>query len=158
MNNAIESIEEYETIVNRFHAEMEQVPERFTGVRPAADKWSLKDIVGHLIDSACNNHQRFIRLQHGKILELPGYDQEKWVASSVYTEYDWHNLLTLWYSYNELIVHLIRHVDKSSLSNSWNHEGELLPLEHLIPDYFKHMQWHEKQFAERLAEVRAQKS
>ena len=156
--NKTVSIEEYEFMIAAFHNEMEQVPERFSGIRLSADKWSLKDIVGHLVDSACNNHQRFIRLQNEKVLEFPAYEQEKWVATSKYHEFDWHNLLTLWYSYNELIIHLIRNVDNSCLSNVWDYKGDMIELGSLIPDYFKHMQWHQNQFNERLKEVRDQNS
>jgi hypothetical protein len=53
-------------------------------LKPAPDRWSKKEILGHLIDSAANNHQRFVRAQGTPRLEFPGYEQEFWVATQAY--------------------------------------------------------------------------
>jgi hypothetical protein len=45
-------------------------------------KWTRKQLLGHLIDSASNNYQRFVRLQQGNLVGFPGYDQEFWVAAA----------------------------------------------------------------------------
>ncbi|HEY1405079.1 MAG TPA: hypothetical protein VF857_00580, partial [Spirochaetota bacterium] len=67
---------------------------------------------------------------------------------------DWHSLLTLWVSLNELILHLVRAVDSKSLGNTWNNGKESISLEALIVDYYRHMKWHEGQFSERVLDVK----
>ena len=67
-------------------------------------KWSSKQIVGHLIDSAANNHLRFVRAQTINDLMCPGYDQEAWVDAQRYDEESWTNLVQLWSAYNEALV------------------------------------------------------
>src|SRR5580765_1589333 len=63
-------------------------------------KWSAKEIVGHLIDSASNNHQRFVRAQFTDDLVCAGYDQDSWVASQRYQSAPWDDLLALWVHFN----------------------------------------------------------
>lgn len=67
---------------------------------PALGKWSPKQIVGHLIDSAANNHQRFVRATLQDELVFPGYAQEAWVALQRYHQAAWADLLALWVAYN----------------------------------------------------------
>ncbi|PYQ41688.1 MAG: hypothetical protein DMF77_15140 [Acidobacteria bacterium] len=61
-----------------------------------AGKWSRKQVLGHLIDSAANNHQRFVRGQLGPSLAFPGYEQDKWVAAQAYQQRSWADLVALW--------------------------------------------------------------
>ena len=64
-------------------------------VRPAEGKWSAKEIIGHLIDSASNNHGRFVRAQLQDDLIFSGYAQADWVAVQRYQERDWTALGTV---------------------------------------------------------------
>lgn len=73
--------------------------------RPAPDKWSPREIIGHLIDSASNNHQRFVRGQLTDDLVFPGYKQNAWVLVQHYQEAPWSELIDLWVAYNR---HLAR--------------------------------------------------
>ena len=70
-------------------------------------KWSQKQILGHLIDSAANNHQRFIRGQQAGDLHLPGYAQDHWVDSQRYNERQWTDLVQLWSAYNRHLAHVV---------------------------------------------------
>ncbi len=72
---------------------------------PAPGKWSPKEVIGHLIDSAANNHQRFVRAQFTDDLVFPGYEQGAWVASQRYRDAPWKDLVELWRLYN---LHLAR--------------------------------------------------
>lgn len=71
---------------------------------PAPGKWSPKQIVGHLVDSAANNHQRFVRAALQDELVFAGYAQEEWVAVQRYQQAAWADLLALWLAYNRHIA------------------------------------------------------
>ena len=75
--------------------------------RPAAGQWSAKEIIGHLIDSASNNHQRFVRAQFQDDLIFPGYGQDQWVAVQRYQDEPWADVVALWSSFNR---HLARYM------------------------------------------------
>jgi hypothetical protein len=76
----------------------------------AAGKWSPKQVMGHLIDSAANNHQRFVRAQEGFAYSGPGYAQEHWVAVQGYQESAWDDLIALWRAYNRHLAHVIERI------------------------------------------------
>src|SRR5262249_57497371 len=68
--------------------------------RSAPGNWSKKEILGHLLDSAANNHHRFVRAQQVKELTFPAYEQEHWVSSQGYEERPWEELIDLWRLYH----------------------------------------------------------
>ena len=124
-------------------AQLRTIDEATASRRPAPEKWSPKETIGHLIDSAANNHQRFVRLQMQEHLELAGYDGDEWVRLERYQERPWLELLTLWESYNRHLAHVIRSVDPNSLKHTWlSPEGKIVDLEFIICDYVVHMQRH----------------
>ena len=71
------------------------------------DKWSKKEILGHLIDSAANNHCRFVRIQTQEDLVFEGYDQAEWVNLQGYQIKNWDDIVNLWYQYNDHLVEVI---------------------------------------------------
>ena len=75
--------------------------------RPAADRWTIAEVVGHLIDSAANNHQRFVRAALQGELTFPGYEQDKLVDLQNFREMDWDFLVDLWTSYNRFLAHVL---------------------------------------------------
>jgi len=126
-------------------------------IRLAPDKWTLKEMIGHLIDSATNNHQRFIRLQLEAVLVFPKYDAEEWKNATKIEAFDFKTLTTLWKTYNALILHLIENMNPATLGHVWRREDKDLSLEALIHDYFAHMELHRNLFEERAQEIRAAK-
>lgn len=124
-------------------------------VRIAPDKWTLKEMVAHLIDSASNNHQRFVRLQLEDALTFPKYDAEEWKNVTAITSFDYQTLVTLWKTYNLLLLHLIAGVDSKALTHVWRREDKDITLEFLICDYFVHLEMHRQLFVERAAEIKA---
>src|SRR5262252_10395120 len=78
--------------------------------RPAPGKWSKKEILGHLIDSATNNHQRFVRAQISDELTFPGYEQDEWVRRQDYNSKPWNELVELWRLFNRHVAHIIRNL------------------------------------------------
>jgi hypothetical protein len=123
-------------------------------IRLAADKWTLKEMIAHLVDSASNNHQRFVRLQLEAVLAFPAYDAEQWRAVTAIAAFDHATLVTLWKTYNLLLLHLIESVDPAGLRHVWRREDQDLSLEFLIHDYFAHLELHRVLFVERAAEIR----
>jgi len=138
-----------ESVANDLEARLKIAPklktisEQIASRRPGPGKWSVKDTIGHLIDSAANNHQRFVRMQMHKHLELEGYDGDEWVRLQGYAERPWLEVVNLWESYNRHLAHVIRHVDPTALKHTWRSpEGQIVDLEFVIRDYVTHMQHH----------------
>lgn len=116
--------------------------------RRAPGKWSRKEILGHLIDSASNNHQRFVRAQGVEDLVLPGYDQDAWVQSQRYNEASWAELLDLWRGYNLHLVRVMSAVPVEKYGTLCRiGESEAAPLSFLMSDYVRHLKHHLEQLA-----------
>jgi hypothetical protein len=145
----------FSEMVEQFHKKLGEVPEELTGIRPAEDNWSLKEIIGHLIDSASNNHQRFVRLQFDDLLGFPLYEAESWLRVQNYRSMDWKELVTLWYFYNRILLGIIENIDEGALENVWVKGEDALPLNFIVKDYYRHLQWHIGHFEGRLKEVQA---
>ena len=113
------------------------------------DKWSKREILGHLIDSAANNHQRFVRVQFEEIPNIV-YAQDKWVEVQKYDDESVLALIDLWASYNKHIAYIINNIPEENLSRFCDiNLNEPVTLEWLINDYVeKHMEHHLNQIFE----------
>jgi hypothetical protein len=108
--------------------------------------WSRKQVIGHLIDSASNNHQRFVRAALQDSLDFPGYDQDGCVRVQAVQEAAWEHLLSLWVSYNRYLAHVVSHLPSSTLQTECRiGSGEPVTLAFLIEDYLRHMVHHLEQ-------------
>jgi hypothetical protein len=108
--------------------------------------WSRKEVIGHLIDSASNNHQRFVRASLQRSLDFPGYDQDGSVRVQAIQEADWLLLVSLWAAYNRYLAHVIGHLPASKLNNICRiGSGEAVPLHFLATDYLAHLVHHLRQ-------------
>lgn len=105
-------------------------------------KWSAKQVIGHLTDSAVNNLGRIVRMQIAPGESLLGYQQESWVRLQHYAERPWSEVLALWFALNEHVAWTIAHVEKKSLANAGIVAGQALTLGFLIEDYIAHMEHH----------------
>jgi hypothetical protein len=122
---------------------LKQIGEAAAAVPRAPGKWSRKQVLGHLVDSAANNHQRFVRLQLTSRIDLPGYDQDAWVRVQRYQDRPWLEIIQLWQTYNAQLAALIRTVDANSLKNVWHApDGKDITLEFLMVDYVRHLRHH----------------
>ena len=83
------------------------IDELSSSSRPAPGKWSPREIIGHLIDSASNNHQRFVRTRGREDLVVDGYEQDAWVASQRYQQAPWVELVVLWLMYNRQLARVM---------------------------------------------------
>jgi hypothetical protein len=142
MNSVANELEGILTVVER----LRKIDDSTASVRPAPGKWSRKEILGHLIDSAANNHQRFVRLQITQRIDLPGYQQDDWVRLQHYQDERWSDIVSLWEAYNKHLAMIIRNVDASALPNVWHTpSGQEVDLEFIIRDYLAHMRHHLEQ-------------
>ncbi|HKD18075.1 MAG TPA: DinB family protein [Thermoanaerobaculia bacterium] len=121
---------------------------------PAPGKWSPKEVVGHLIDSASNNHGRFVRAQFQEDLVFAGYEQESWVASQRYRTAPWKELVELWRLYNLHLARVIEALPASVRERprerhnldaiAWRTVPRETPttLEYFLRDYVAHLKHH----------------
>jgi|SRR5687767_6642251 len=138
------------------------LPESVVTWRPAPTVWSVKEIIGHLIDSAANNHQRFIRAQSQTDLVFGGYAQNDWVRVQAYDDAPWHELLSLWRSYNRHIARVMcavpedvrtkRHARHNLHEIGWKSFAATTPvtLDDLMEDYVRHLHHHLAQLQDRV--------
>ena len=106
-------------------------------------KWVKKEVLGHLIDSAANNHQRFVRAQFGNPFTWPGYDQEAWVSLHRYRERPWAELLGLWVALNRQIAAVMEGVPAETLATVCHiGEADAASLEWWMRDYLRHLKHH----------------
>ena len=139
-------IQEFIATLNTASAQLAKISEADSEKFPAPGKWSPKQIIGHLIDSASNNHQRFVRVQLQDKLSLPRYEQELWVAAQNYQDESWSQLLSFWQSYNQHLAHVIANIPAEKLSHLVRiGEGEPVTLKFLIEDYVAHLRQHLRQ-------------
>ena len=149
-----------DTVVNAT-PRLQEIPEEQSRRQPAPNDWAPIEILGHLIDSAANNHQRFVRAQFTDDLVFPGYDQDQWISAQKYRDESWSNVIQLWSAYNLHLVHVASLIPenaltKSRLSHTLGHiafklelvDNEPATLESLIRDYVVHLKHHLNQIFE----------
>ena len=136
------------------------IPEKQSATPRREDKWSPKEIIGHLIDSAANNHQRFVRAQFTDELVFAGYEQEEWVAAQRYQDKPWPELVQLWKLYNQHILHIMK-VTPQETRMKLRHKHNLhviasdtismdepVTLDFFMRDYVDHLKKHLHQILE----------
>ena len=152
-----EKARELEGLIGIFKKEFSNLDESLANVKLSEDKWTLKEIIGHLIDSASNNHQRFVRLQLYRDIEFPDYKRDEWLRIQNHRDMQFSDILTLFIYFNKLLANIISNVDEGSLQNKWNiawdENSSFITLERLITHYISHMNTHLIHFRERLKEV-----
>jgi hypothetical protein len=122
---------------------LQAIDEERTSAPRAPGKWSPKQVIGHLIDSAFNNQQRFVRAQLGPSLTFPGYTQDAWVAAQAYQERSWADLLSLWSEVNRHLAHVIAHIQPGALFTPCTiGQGATVTLRFVAEDYVRHLHHH----------------
>lgn len=141
----IESADRLEELIHKIPKLLNRLTEEELDHSPASGKWSKKEILGHLIDSATNNHHRFVRLQFEN--EPPiFYDQDRWNRYNYYRTTTSQALVNFWSVYNRHLVHLMRHIPADNYPNVCIlKNGERVTLEFLMKDYVCHQEHHLQQ-------------
>src|ERR1051326_6609335 len=147
-------LEDFKQTINASADRLRQMSEAEAGQPRAEDHWSSKQIIGHLIDSAANNHARFVLGQLKDDLVFAGYDQNGWVKTNHYQEEPWSQLIDLWRAYNLHLHHLIVNADPEKLKTPCTlhtlqeiafktvPQSKPVTLEYLMKDYVDHLQHH----------------
>lgn len=149
MNKLQNIIIEFERIMDESPNKLLAYSEDEAAKKSTPGKWSKKEILGHLLDSAANNHQRFVRMQLENNLRMPAYEQDKWVSIQHYNDIAWNELIRFWEAYNLHLLHVVRHMNPAKLSNTGvigNHDE--MTLEFIAEDYVGHLKHHIEQIVE----------
>jgi hypothetical protein len=129
------------------------VDETRTTLRPAPGKWCAREVLGHLVDSACNNHRRFVVGQETGPVAHAGYEQDAWVSRQRYAEVPFHDIVALWSAYNRHVAHVIGSAPPETLANTGRApDGHSeVTLGFLMEDYVIHLRHHLDQLRALLA-------
>lgn len=132
--------------INFVLPKLKDITDAEASMKPQPHKWSHKEIIGHLIDSACNNQQKFVRMMQQSHLDFMGYKQDSWVALQKYNTANWLQIIDIWEAYNCQIAHIIEHVDPSVLAHTISIErSEPFTLQFIMTDYAEHLKHHLRQ-------------
>ena len=135
-------------------ARLSDMSEAQSRQKSSPEDWSPAEVLGHLIDSAANNHQRFVRAQFTDDLVFPGYEQNQWVNSQKYSEEPWAEVIQLWSSYNLHLLHVASVIPEDVLTKARSphtldqiafnlvDKNNPATLEYLIRDYVDHLRHH----------------
>ncbi|MGA8213772.1 MAG: DinB family protein [Candidatus Sulfotelmatobacter sp.] len=130
-------------VVDAVETKLRKISEAETTKPILPGGWSRKQVLGHLIDSASNNHQRFVRAALQSSLDFPAYDQNGNVRVQAPQEADWSLLVSLWAAYNRYLAHIIARLPSAKLETVCRiGSGEPVTLSFLVTDYVTHLLHH----------------
>lgn len=136
--------QQYKKIIERVHQLFATCSD--PNQRENDDGWTVKEILGHLLDSLSNNHQRLSRYIANDNLDFPAYDQEIFVQRAHYDTFDFKTLLSIWYLYNHFLLHMVDNIPTEHLTSTITiGDRPTITLKELVTDYFAHMELHEQQ-------------
>jgi hypothetical protein len=123
------------------------IDEALSRERPKPDGWCAREVVGHLIDSACNNHRRFILGQSPGLPKFDDYDGDVWVTRQQYVDESWADIVALWAAYNRHLRHVIARTPAEHLLRSATAPDGSGPVTvgFLMNDYVGHIRHHFEQ-------------
>jgi hypothetical protein len=128
-----------------------RVDESRTAKRPDPGGWCAREILGHLVDSACNNHRRFVLGRGAGPFAFEGYDQDAWVERQRYAQVPFRDTVALWSAYNRHLAHVIATTPADALANTASGPDGQVTLGFLMEDYVTHLRHHLEQLRARLA-------
>ena len=142
-----QTIEDIKSVLDAMEPSLRAISDVEFSAKPRQDKWSKKEVIGHLIDSAQNNLRRFISARtedRPKIF----YEQDFWVSANGYQTASKNDVIMLWRLLNERICAVLAAMPPSSygtLCDTGKGESQYKSLEWLAADYVRHMKHHMNQ-------------
>ncbi len=158
METFIQLKDELTSLVNDWEHKLLDLNEEVISAKMNGQNRSIKQIVGHMVDSASNNKHRIIHMQYqGSPLDFPDYanngNNDKWIAIQDFQSEDWYSLVQLWKFLHLHLVHIISKVDGSCLQNVWvSGLEENISMEEMILDFPRHFKLHISEIEELLEE------
>jgi hypothetical protein len=140
--------EEIITLMKEWEPKLLKLPNQVITQRRNNQNRTIKQILGHMIDSASNNTHRIVHLQYQKSpLQFPNYaangNNDRWIAIQNYQDEDWEDMINMWKFLNLHFVHVIKNVDASKLNHQWFYSEErLISLKDMIIGYLSHFKLH----------------
>ena len=142
IETAVKRLDYLCTIIPKLLSEVE---EPYFSLKVTPEKWSKKEIIGHLIDSATNNHHRFVQIQFENQLLIP-YDQNKWNESNFYQQIEGTQIIDFWTIYNKQLLEIIKRISEENLLKEFiTIDNKKFTLSFLINDYVTHLEHHLRQ-------------
>ena len=139
----MQSLTPLRSLIDRLPARLQALPSDKVSHKAAPESWSSKEELGHLLDSAANNHQRIVRAQLEDKPAMPTYDGDAWVALHGYQQRDWHSLIELWAALNRQLLTAAEAVPDSARSRTLTiADSKPLTLKFVFDDYLDHMMQH----------------
>ena len=130
-------------LLDRLPARLTNLPSDQVPRKPSSSTSSLKEELGHLLDSAANNHQRIVRTQLEDTPAMPGYDGDRWVALHRYQQRDWSSLIAIWVGLNRQLLAAAEAVPDAAWSRTCTiADSAPLTLQFVFDDYVGHMLHH----------------
>ena len=143
---ATEIAQRFRADLDDVHRALVSVPARLADVPWREGGWTRKQIVGHLLDSAANNRQRFVRAATEGKYKGPKYAQDAWVGAHGYASQQWETLLGWWETEHEILIAVVDQIPEDRLEASCVVGSDAaVTLRFLIEDYVAHQKWHVKQ-------------
>lgn len=140
-------------LIDEWEPKLQGFPDRIICERRNSQQRTIKQIVGHLIDSASNNTHRIIHMQYQQSpLQFPNYasngNNDRWIAIQNYQQEEWNTLVQLWKYANLHLIHVIENVDNTKLNNTWQYSNDgFVSLRGSIIDYLRHFKLHLSEIA-----------
>jgi hypothetical protein len=139
----MESIPVLRVLIARLPDRLRALPADKVEHKPAPNTWSVKEELGHLLDSAANNHQRIVRTELEEKPAMPGYDGDAWVALHRYQQRDGETLIGLWAALNRQLLAAAEAVPDSAWARTCTiADSAPLSLKFVFDDYVNHMLHH----------------
>jgi len=147
-------LDEFRDTIVSAKARLSDMSETQSRQKSSPEGWSPVEVLGHLIDSAANNHQRFVRAQFTDDLVFSGYEQNQWVSSQKYNDEPWSDVIQLWSAYNLHLLHVASVIPEDVLTKARSphtldkiafnlvDKNDEATLEYLIRDYVDHLRHH----------------
>jgi len=139
-----DTINRLEKLMNAGIKFFAQSSELDLAIKPSPEKWSKKEIIGHLVDSGINNLQRFTEIQFkNKPYKIRNYNQDEIVKANDYQNSDINELVEFWISINKRIKNLMKaQTDKTLKYKIELNDGDFSDLRYLIVSYVDHLEHH----------------
>jgi len=141
----MQALTKLRALLNEVPPRLSKLPPSQTEGKPSPSKWSPKEELGHLLDSAANNHQRIVRTQLEDKPKMPGYDGNAWVKLHGYQQRNWQEMIELWRALNRQLLSAAEAVPDDGWSRTCTiADSQPLTLKFVFEDYIEHMMHHLK--------------